>query len=75
MHSLNLIKVFDKLKQNDIFTDLALSWIEDNKDDPIFQWLQLLYPHAPYEPPSNFSKNLKFHMLELQMGHWNKFLL
>ncbi len=59
MHSLNLIKVFDKLKQNDIFTDLALSWIEDNKDDPIFLWLQLFYPHAPYESPSKFLKKFE----------------
>ena len=59
MHSLNLIKVIDKLKRNDIFTDLALSWIEDNKDDPIFLWLQLLYPHAPYEPPSKFLKKFE----------------
>jgi arylsulfatase A-like enzyme len=42
------------LSNNDIFTELAMHWIDHNKNEPFFLWLQWLRPHAPYEPPKAF---------------------
>jgi len=54
VHSLNLFRVFDHLTNNDLFTELALSWLRKNQSKPFFLWMQWLYPHAPYKPPAKF---------------------
>lgn len=54
IHSLNLVRVFDRLTNEDLFTTLALSWLEKHQSEPVFLWMQWLYPHAPYRPPSGY---------------------
>jgi arylsulfatase A-like enzyme len=59
LHSLNIIRVIDEIRQIDIFTELATAWIERNKDKPVFLWVQWLYPHYPYDPPPEFLKKVE----------------
>ncbi|MFQ5706560.1 MAG: sulfatase-like hydrolase/transferase [bacterium] len=54
VHSLNLVRLVDRATFNDIFTSLALSWIEKHQSGPFFLWVQWLYPHAPYKPPHDY---------------------
>ncbi len=51
LHELNLIRLYDKLANRDLFTELAVSWIEHHQNRPFFLWGQWLHPHAPYNPP------------------------
>ncbi|MBE0461648.1 MAG: sulfatase-like hydrolase/transferase [Candidatus Aminicenantes bacterium] len=32
----------------------ALSWMENQKENPFFTWIHLFDPHAPYEPPEPY---------------------
>ncbi len=52
VRTLDTIRLFDKITDRDLFTDLALSWIEKHRHRPFFLWGQWLQPHAPYEPPA-----------------------
>ncbi len=59
IHSLNLVRVFDRIQRTDIFTTLAMGWLEENADKPMFLWLQWLQPHAPYDPPEKFLRKFE----------------
>jgi arylsulfatase A-like enzyme/cytochrome c-type biogenesis protein CcmH/NrfG len=39
--------------------DLALSWLENNRDRPFFLWVHLYDPHDPYEPPEPFASQYR----------------
>jgi arylsulfatase A-like enzyme len=54
IHSLNAVRAIDHLTHNDLFTTLAVSWIGVHQSEPLFLWMQWLYPHAPYRPPAKF---------------------
>lgn len=41
-------------------TDHALSWLQDNMDDPFFLFIHYYDPHMPYDPPEPF-KSMIFH--------------
>ncbi len=56
VHSFSIVRLFDYLSRNDIFTHFALSWLDKNKSGPFFLWVQWLYPHAPYDPNNKFLK-------------------
>ncbi len=34
--------------------DVALDWLEEQKNSPFFAWIHLYDPHTPYEPPEPF---------------------
>jgi len=38
--------------------DAALAWSADHTDGPIFLWVHLLAPHAPYLPPADLAPEL-----------------
>ncbi|MFQ5649568.1 MAG: sulfatase-like hydrolase/transferase [bacterium] len=59
VRALNLVRLVDKLSQKDLFTELALAWIEKNQSGPFFLWGQWLYPHAPYEPPVEYLRRFE----------------
>ncbi len=52
----NLIKLLDYVSYNDIYTQLALIWLDKNKNKnrPFFLWMQWLHPHTPYQPQKKF---------------------
>lgn len=60
VHGLNLVRAYDHLFKRDLYTELALEWIERHRDKPFFLWVQWLYPHAPYEPPDEFYEKFGF---------------
>jgi len=37
-----------------IVTDLALRWLDGQRDEKFFMWLHYKNPHAPYQPPGEF---------------------
>ena len=41
-------------------TDHALSWLQDNKNNPFFLFIHYYDPHMPYDPPEPF-KSMIFH--------------
>jgi len=59
LHSLNLVRLVDWARDTDLFTELAVKWIEHHKDQPFYLWAQWLYPHAPYEPPEAFLRKFE----------------
>jgi len=41
-------------RRGDEVVNLALNWLEKNKDKPFFIWVHLYDPHLPYEPPEPY---------------------
>lgn len=39
--------------------DLALEWLDGKADEPLFLWLHLYDPHAPYRPPFPYSNRFE----------------
>lgn len=37
----------------------AISWMSKNRQTPLFVWIHLYDPHAPYDPPAPFDKKFK----------------
>jgi choline-sulfatase len=53
-----LKKYFDRYSHQDVttrdLTDLAIDWIQSNRDRDYFLWIHYLDPHMPYEPPDEW---------------------
>jgi arylsulfatase A-like enzyme/tetratricopeptide (TPR) repeat protein len=39
-------------RPGNVVTDLALEWLEQEKDRPFFAWVHMYDAHSPYEPPA-----------------------
>jgi arylsulfatase A-like enzyme len=45
--------------------DAALEWLASRGDEPLFTWMHLFDPHAPYEPPREYAE---LHGVEPERG-------
>lgn len=46
-----------RLAGRDRFTKEAIRWMEQNRDEKIFLFMQYFHPHIPYTPPGRFIPN------------------
>ncbi|MCI0625604.1 MAG: sulfatase-like hydrolase/transferase [Acidobacteria bacterium] len=42
-----------------VVVDRALEWFAGNRQSPVFLWVHLYDPHAPYDPPAKFKKRYR----------------
>jgi arylsulfatase len=47
---------FDKWRDANETTELAISWLKINKAKPFFLWLHYREPHSPYNPPEDYKR-------------------
>ncbi|RMF69187.1 MAG: DUF4976 domain-containing protein [Calditrichaeota bacterium] len=59
VRQLNLIRILDHLRHDDLITELTLAWLDRNTDAPFFLWTQWLDPHAPYRPAKRFLRRFE----------------
>jgi arylsulfatase A-like enzyme/Flp pilus assembly protein TadD len=48
-------------RRGDKVVDLALKWLESNHHKPLFLWVHLYDPHAPYDPPEPYASLYRNH--------------
>jgi arylsulfatase A-like enzyme/tetratricopeptide (TPR) repeat protein len=46
-------------RRGDETVDRALAWVETDRTRPLFLWVHLYDPHAPYTPPEPFASRFK----------------
>ncbi|MGB5812868.1 MAG: sulfatase [Polyangiales bacterium] len=52
-HYTNYIREGKSTEAKNVFSE-ALSWIENNKEDRFFAYVQTIDPHVPYDPPDEY---------------------
>jgi arylsulfatase A-like enzyme/Flp pilus assembly protein TadD len=48
-------------RRGDRVTDEALRWLKHNPTHPVFLWVHLYDPHAPYNPPEPYASRYRDH--------------
>ena len=51
-------------RRGDRVTDEALRWLKHNPKRPIFLWVHLYDPHAPYSPPEPYATRYRDHLYD-----------